>query len=126
MPLKYLNMGRCGLSGPMPSDLDQLSQLTYLDLSQQTLTGFIPRQIGNLTSLEQLSLSQNNLRGNTCIPSELGKCVTLQVLDLIVNNIGGSVPLEVCTMRPNPLEILTADCRSQVTCPAGCCIACGR
>ena len=122
--LTYLAISQCQLNGPIPTELGLLSQLTYLDLSQQTLTGFIPRQLGNLTSLEQLSLSQNNLRGN--IPSELGACAKLQVLDLIANNIGGSVADEICALRPNPLEILTTDCRSQVTCPPGCCTSCGR
>ncbi len=58
------------LSGPIPSELGNLTGLTGLDFQNNGLSGPIPPELGNLTSLTILWLSGNDLSGP--IPPELG------------------------------------------------------
>ena len=57
------------LSGTIPSELGDLSELTHLNLSSNSLTGEIPRQLGRLSNLQEIRLSGNSLTG--CIPIAL-------------------------------------------------------
>ena len=47
------------LTGEIPSEIGNLTNLTYLQLRSNQLTGSIPPEIGNLTNLTYLSLSNN-------------------------------------------------------------------
>ena len=67
-----------GLTGPIPPEIGNLTNLTTLWLWENQLTGSIPPEIGNLTNLEQLVLHDNQLTGE--IPES--------ICDL---NINGSV-----------------------------------
>ena len=58
-----------GLSGPIPPELGNLTNLDYLGLGVNQLSGPIPPELGNLTSLSRLSLKGNRLSG--CIPMSL-------------------------------------------------------
>ena len=58
------------------------------------LTGAIPSDIGNLTNLTGLNLSYNQLTGS--IPSEIGNLVNLTTLDLSNNQLTGIIPDEIC------------------------------
>ena len=55
------------------------------------LTGPIPPELGNLTNLTGLSLAENNLTGQ--VPVELGKLTQLLDISLSGNKLTGSVPL---------------------------------
>ena len=57
------------LSGPLPSEIGNLINLTSLDLHGNQLTGPIPTEIGNLTNLTTLNLTENQLAG--IIPNEI-------------------------------------------------------
>ncbi|CAI8040428.1 LRR receptor-like serine/threonine-protein kinase RCH1 [Geodia barretti] len=57
------------LSGTIPLELGDLSELTHLDLSSNSLTGEIPRELGRLSNLQEIRLSGNLLTG--CIPVAL-------------------------------------------------------
>jgi hypothetical protein len=67
--------------------------LQYLSLASNQLTGSIPPQLGNLTNLQGLYLSSNQLTGS--IPAEIGSLAQLRRLYLDVNQLGGSIPVEI-------------------------------
>ena len=76
-----------GLTGTVPSQLAQLSNLEKLALSSNALTGEIPSGLGSLSNLEILWLSHNQLTGN--VPSELGNLSALEKLTLSNNQLTG-------------------------------------
>ncbi|SVD61753.1 uncharacterized protein METZ01_LOCUS414607, partial [marine metagenome] len=82
-----------GLTGEIPSEIGNLTNLTYLSLGINQLTGEIPSEIGNLTNLTSLSLSSNQLTG--AIPPEIGNLTNLIVLGLQDNQLTGSIPIEI-------------------------------
>ncbi|KAI5075617.1 hypothetical protein GOP47_0009693 [Adiantum capillus-veneris] len=78
------------LSGPIPPELGNCTQLVELHLFANRLTGTIPGELGKLVNLEKLYLWQNELSGP--IPSELGGLASIQVLDLSQNELSGHIP----------------------------------
>lgn len=80
------------LSGRIPAELGNLSQLEKLSLYDNRLSGGIPSELGNLRNLERLSLANNQLSGS--IPAELGNLSNLKSLNLNDNQLSGSIPLE--------------------------------
>ncbi len=91
--LSYLNLRSNDLTGSIPSELGNLSSLTDLDLRSNDLTGSIPSELGNLSSLTDLDLGSNALAGP--IPSELGNLSSLSRLTLSRNALAGSIPSEL-------------------------------
>ena len=81
------------LSGDLPAELGDLTELVELNLEHNQLTGPIPPELGNLANLEILSLSANRLNG--AIPPELGDLTGLRWLNLEHNELTGAVPPEV-------------------------------
>ena len=88
-----LRLGANRLSGSIPAELWELSQLRVLDLSNNDLSGSIPPGLVDLGHLESLALRGNRLAGG--IPPELGRLSQLKVLDLGLNRFSGSVPTEL-------------------------------
>ena len=88
-----LDVSELGLSGMIPNELGDLSNLQRLTLSDNHLTGTIPTQLGNLSNLTYLSLTRNELRGT--IPNTLGDLSDLQALALGGNQLGGIIPTEL-------------------------------
>ena len=64
-----LNLGSNALTGPIPREIGNLSNLTFLGLHDNGLTGPIPAWLGTMTSLTGLVLGDNALSGP--LPSEL-------------------------------------------------------
>ena len=85
-----LTLDSNGLSGSIPAELENLTNLQQLRISQNQLSGEIPSSLGNLTSLQYLSLSRNQLSGP--IPSSLGNLTSLQYLYLWDNELSGEIP----------------------------------
>uniref|UniRef100_A0ACD5ZXF5 Uncharacterized protein n=2 Tax=Avena sativa TaxID=4498 RepID=A0ACD5ZXF5_AVESA len=75
--------------GPIPPTLGQLHNLHVLSLSQNIFSGEIPPSIGSLDQLEELYLQDNQLSGS--IPESLGSCHSLWALNLSCNTLGGSI-----------------------------------
>jgi len=80
------------LTGPIPFELGSLANLAWLDLSGNQLNGPIPAELGNLTNLIYLYLYSNQLTGP--IPPELGSLSNLSILDLMNNQLSGPIPPE--------------------------------
>ena len=64
-----LHLYRNQLTGEIPAELGELTNLRLLSLSSNQLTGEIPAELGSLPSLESLYLSGNQLVG--CMPEGL-------------------------------------------------------
>jgi Leucine-rich repeat (LRR) protein len=79
-----LNLYNRNLSGMIPSEIGNLSELTYLYMGYDAVTGSIPASIGDLKKLDQLNLRNLEL---TTIPEEIGRLTDLRYLYLFNNNI---------------------------------------
>ncbi len=78
------------LTGPIPPEIGDLSDLRHLDLHGNRLAGSIPPELGRLARLQALYLYKNSLVGG--IPPALGDLSALQVLNLSNNPLRGSIP----------------------------------
>ncbi len=90
------------LSGTIPPELGNLSQLTRLFLSGNSLSGSIPKELGNLSQLETIGLYNNPIDGP--IPPELGNLSQLTQFSLFGNDLSGAIPRELGNL--NQLESL--------------------
>ena len=88
-----LNITHNQLSGPIPPELGNLSNLTRLLLYGNELSGSIPSELGNLSNLIGMTLGLNQLSGS--IPSELGNLSNLTSLQLSSNQLSGPIPSEL-------------------------------
>ena len=107
--VRRLTLVARGLTGVIPPELTQLTQLARLDLSQNILGGVIPPELGALSELRVLNLYWNLLGG--AIPVELAELTKLEDLNLGRNYLTGTVPPELgnltklglVTLRENQL-----------------------
>ena len=106
--VKGLYLSFRGLTGQIPSELGNLSNLKRLYLADNDLTGQIPSELGSLSNVELLSLASNSLTGQ--IPSELGNLSNLRGLYLAVNDLTGQIPSELGSL--SNIEWLALDSNS--------------
>ncbi|KAL1085461.1 hypothetical protein V6Z11_D08G052300 [Gossypium hirsutum] len=78
------------LTGEIPIEIGNLSEIRSLNLSHNNLTGHIPSTFSKLKQIESLDLSHNNLIGR--IPAQLTELYTLAVFNVSHNNLSGSIP----------------------------------
>ncbi|GLT49214.1 hypothetical protein SLA2020_227890 [Shorea laevis] len=78
------------LTGIIPPELGNMSEIQSLNLSHNNLTGPIPSTFSNLKQIESLDLSFNNL--NAEIPSQLIELNSLEVFSVAHNNLSGIIP----------------------------------
>ncbi len=90
------------LTGTLPLELGDLTNIEFLDLSFNEITGSIPVELANLDSLRALHLAFNDLSGT--IPPELGNLTSLQYLSLRSNKLTGEIPPELGNL--SNLEVL--------------------
>ena len=88
-----LDLGDNQLTGEIPPELGDLSNLTYLYLTGNQLTGEIPPELDGLSNLTQLQLAENQLTGE--IPPELGGLSNLDSLQFGGNQLTGEIPSEL-------------------------------
>ncbi|XP_015160724.1 probable LRR receptor-like serine/threonine-protein kinase At3g47570 [Solanum tuberosum] len=91
--LKHLSMSNNQISGCIPSNICQLTELKLLSISFNSITGDIPRTIGCLSKLERFYIGENPIEGT--IPTSLGNISTLQYLDCVDNWMKGQIPQEL-------------------------------
>ena len=88
-----INLTTSGLTGTVPPELGELSELRALHLYGNDLSGEIPLELGLLANLDTLDLGDNQLAGS--IPSELGRLSRLVSLDLSANRLTGDLPAQL-------------------------------
>ena len=66
-----LSLNHRGLTGEIPKELGNLSNLQLLELTNNQLSGRIPPELGSLSNLRGLELSRNQLTGQ--IPARTGQ-----------------------------------------------------
>jgi len=81
------------LTGTIPSELSNLTELRSLILFGNQISGNIPPELVNLALLNTLHVAFNQLSGN--IPSFLGNLPSLNYLNLSNNQFSGSIPPEL-------------------------------
>ena len=81
------------LTGEIPKELGDLSDLEGLWLQRNSLTGEIPPELGRLSNLKWLWLYGNELEGS--IPPGLDKLSSLVQLNLHSNRLTGEIPKEL-------------------------------
>ena len=87
----HLNFGDIRLTGSIPPELGNLTNLKTLNLWENQLTGSIPPELGNLTNLTTLSFLAARMTGG--IPPELGNLTSLETLNIwISDHLSGCVP----------------------------------
>jgi Leucine-rich repeat (LRR) protein len=84
------------IRGPLPSDLDQLTELEILNLGYNFLSASLPPSLCSLTRLQALSLDFNELTGP--LPECIGDMASLLDLNLESNSINGQLPHSLCNM----------------------------
>ncbi len=89
----HLELVENQLSGPIPTELGNLSNLAHLGLGGNQLIGSIPTELTNLSNLAHLGLGGNQLIGS--IPTELTNLSNLKELDLEQNRLTGPIPIEL-------------------------------
>ena len=111
-----LDLSINGLSGTIPSDLGDLSNLQVLKLNNNDLTGAIPAELGRLNNLTELYLYNNDLSGE--IPAELGNLTNLQSVYLSGNRLTGCIPSALSGVPNNdfiPSELDLPFCSATAT-----------
>ena len=110
----YLSVNQ--LTGEIPPEIGNLTNLTQLYLSGNQLTGEIPPEIGNLTNLTHLGLDNNHLTGS--IPQEIKNLTNLIFILFGNNHLTGEIPngisyltkLSYLSLRNNQLTGIYSIC----------------
>ena len=89
-----INLYNAGLTGSIPPEIGNLTNLISLNLGNNNLTGDIPPEVWTLENLTYLSLHSNELTGE--IPSSIGNLTNLILLNLSSNQLTGEIPIEIC------------------------------
>ncbi len=103
--LRLLNLSNNNFSGSsIPSVLGNLTNLTGLFLNESQLLGEIPSELGLLINLTRFNLNSNELTGT--IPPQLGNLINLTNIDLHANKLTGNVPPELANLADGIVLLL--------------------
>ncbi|KAF8113956.1 hypothetical protein N665_0043s0029 [Sinapis alba] len=95
--LTSLTLSSLNLTGVIPKEIGDLTELKVLDFSDNSLSGEIPVEIFRLKKLETLSLNTNNLEG--VIPTEIGNLSAVVELMLFDNKLSGEIPRSIGDLK---------------------------
>ncbi|GEM_PF-1772908 len=108
--VQSLSLDSNQLTGSIPSQLGNLTNLQHLVLNDNQLSGNIPSQLGNLTKLATLILRRNQLTG--IIPSQLGNLTKFVTFDLGSNQLSGNIPASLTNLTIVMMFYLQNNCLS--------------
>lgn len=94
MHLTHLELSSNNLSGNIPAQLGNLSQLIILRFFNNQLTGNIPPELGNLNNLKIIDLGLNPFDPGP-IPNWLDSLLQLERIRLDAVNLNGTIPGEL-------------------------------
>ncbi|KAB2622943.1 LRR receptor-like serine/threonine-protein kinase [Pyrus ussuriensis x Pyrus communis] len=124
--LTHFNLNGNYFHGPIPSEIDQVTELQYLNLRNNSLSGTIPYQLSNLQKVRYMDLGLNyfisadqdwsefagmpsltylamSMIGDNLYHSEfpefISQCRNLTFLDLSQNNLNGQIPPSIVQLR---------------------------
>uniref|UniRef100_A0A0E0AS38 non-specific serine/threonine protein kinase n=1 Tax=Oryza glumipatula TaxID=40148 RepID=A0A0E0AS38_9ORYZ len=89
-PMQYLSLAINPLSGPLPKELGNLTNLISLGISLNNFTSNLPEELGNLTKLEQMYIDSSGFSGP--FPSTISKLKKLKILWISDNDFTGKIP----------------------------------
>ncbi|WP_082115912.1 leucine-rich repeat domain-containing protein [Hymenobacter terrenus] len=81
------------ITGALPVELSKLTKLRLAYLSVNQFSGPLPAELGELTELREFQLSDNRFSGS--LPAELGNLAKLEVLNLSRNSFSGAIPVKL-------------------------------
>ncbi|XVF79048.1 hypothetical protein PTKIN_Ptkin14bG0188500 [Pterospermum kingtungense] len=90
--MQLVNISLLGnrLTGPIPAELANLSNLTRLILDHNIFSGNLPPALGNLTKIEIMFFNSNNFTGE--LPETFARLTTLKEFRISDNNFTGNIP----------------------------------
>jgi hypothetical protein len=123
-----IRMHSTAITGTIPDELWNLSDLWRLDLYGMRLTGTLSSNMSKMTNVHILRVNDNELTGT--VPTEIGLLTKLEKVWFEGNNFRGEIPSTLCALRgAQGLQEVVADCLSSaatgfpaVTCD--CCDLC--
>ncbi|KAL9164433.1 hypothetical protein ABFS82_06G104000 [Erythranthe guttata] len=96
--LQILSLRSNALTGPFPSDLVKLENLTGLYLQHNRFQGPLPLDFPVWRNLTVLDLSSNGFNGS--IPSSISNLTRLTILNLANNSLSGDIPdIDIPSLR---------------------------
>ncbi|XP_062158088.1 probable LRR receptor-like serine/threonine-protein kinase At1g56140 isoform X2 [Alnus glutinosa] len=88
--MQYLSLGINALSGELPKELGELTNLIALSFSSNNFSGSLPSELGNLVNLEQIYFDSSGVSGE--IPSTFAKLRNLQNVWASDTELTGRIP----------------------------------
>ncbi len=94
--MNNFNLANNDLSGQIPSEISNMSELRRLNLTGNNFAGPLPVELGILDSLIEIQLAQNSFTG--AIPPMMGNLSKLALLELQDNNLSGCFPSDLLNL----------------------------
>ncbi|CAO2036502.1 unnamed protein product [Urochloa humidicola] len=88
--MQYMSLGINALSGSVPKELGNLTNLIVLGFGSNYLNGSLPSELGNLAKLEQLYIDSAGLSGP--LPSSFSRLTRMKTLWASDNDFTGQIP----------------------------------